>query len=125
VLPSSLRNKRKNRRGATAECSSPTANITSVGSVTVGQMVGAYIDVGTGETVNGKEDECENGSEKETKRKGGLREQVTKGLIWVEEGKRMMKGEKRALPGDEEHPEHLVKSELFPISPLDGLNCSV
>jgi hypothetical protein len=89
VLPSPLRNKRKNRRGATAECSSPTASTTSIGSATVGQMSGPYIDAGTGEIVNGKEDQGENGSEEERKRKGWAAwEKVTRGLIWVEEGKR-------------------------------------
>jgi len=125
VLPSPLRNKRKNRRGATAECNSPTASIASIGSATVGQMSGPYIDVGTGETVNGKEDQGESGNEEERKRKGGLRDKVSKGLIWVEEGKRMMKGENHALPGHDEHPGHLVKSGLFLISPLGGANYPV
>ncbi len=115
VLPSSLRNKRKNRRGATTECGSPHASTTSIGSATVGQMSGTYIDAGTGEIVNGKEDQGENGSEEESKKKGGKWEKVTRGMIWVEEGKRMMKGEDRFLAGLDEHPAHLVKSESFPI----------
>ena len=117
VLPSSLRNKRKNRRGATTEFGSPIAGITSIGSPTVGEMSGSYIDAGTGEIVNGKEDQGENGSEEESKKKGGPWRKVTKAMIWVEEGKRVMKGDNRALPGFDEHPEHLVKSESFPIRP--------
>lgn len=119
VLPSPLCNKRKNRRGATAKCSSPNASVTSIGSTTVGQMSGPYIDAGTGEAVNGKEDgeRGENGSEEESKKKGGPWEKVTRGMIWVEEGKKMMQGEKCAPPG---FNERFVKSELFPISPLDG-----
>ena len=116
VLPSTLLNKRKNRRGATTECGSPHASVTSIGSATVGQMSGTYIDAGTGEIVNGKEDQGENGSEEESKRKGGRWEKVARGMIWVAEGKRMMKGESRFLAGYDEHPAHLVKSESFAIS---------
>jgi len=118
VLPSSVRNRRKNRPGATAECSRPDASVTTIGSATAGQMSDPYVDAGTGEIVNGKEGQGENGSEEETRRKNGPREMVKKGMIWVEEGKRMMKGEKRAPPGYDEHP--VVKSEQFPVSPLDG-----
>ena len=120
VLPSSLRNKRKNRPGATTEFGSPNPGTTSIGSPTVGEMSGPYIDAGTGEIVNGKEDQGENGSEEESKMKGGPWGKVTRAMIWVEEGKRVMKGDSRALPGFDEHPEHLVKSELFSISALDG-----
>jgi hypothetical protein len=115
VLPSTLRSKRKNRRGATAECSSPNASTTSIGSTTVGQMSGPYIDAATGEIINGKEDHGENGSEEESKEKGGPREKVTRGMIWVEEGKKMIQGEKRAVTGFDER---LVKSESFPIPPF-------
>lgn len=115
VLPSPLRNKRKNRRGATVGCSSPSASTTSLASATVGQMSGPYIDAGTGEIVNGKEDQGENGSEEEGKRRSKLLEKVTKGLAWVEEGKRMMAGEKRAPLDYVDYPEHLVKGELVPI----------
>ena len=129
VLPAPIRNKKKNRRGAIVEGSGPTATIATIGSATVGQMSGPYIDAGTGEIVNGKEDQGENGSEEERKRTGGLLEKVTKGMIWFEEGKRMMKGETRTSfsgllaagthrPGYDEHPEHLVRSELLPISPV-------
>jgi len=120
VLPSPLRNKRKNRRGATVKCSSPT--LTSIGSGTVGQIGGPYIDAGSGEIINGKEDQGENGSEEETKKKGGLREKVSKGLIWVGEGKNMMEGQKLGLLSCDEQPEHRVKSEFFPMSPLGGPN---
>lgn len=120
LLPSSLRNKRKNRRGAMTECDSPHGSTTSIGSATVGQMSGTYIDVGTGEVVNGKEDQGEVGSEEESKKKGRRWGKVTRGMIWVEESKRMMKGEKRFLADFDEHPAHLVKSESFPISALDG-----
>ena len=113
VLPLSLRNKRKNRRGATAECSSPTVKITSISSATVGQIGGPYIDAGSGELINGKEDQRGNGGEEERKKKGGLREKVSRGLIWVEEGKNMMEVQKRALLGYNEHPEYPVKSECF------------
>ena len=120
VLPSSLRNKRKNRRGATTEFGSLNPGITSIGNPTVGEMSGPYIDAVTGEIVNGKEDQGENGSEEESNKKGGPWGKVTRAMIWVEEGKRVMKGENRVLPAFDEHPEHLVKSESLSIPALDG-----
>ena len=117
VLPSTLRSERKNRRGATVECHSANAGITPIGSTTVGQMSGPYIDAETGESINGNEDQGENGSGEESKMKDGPREKVTRGMIWVEEGKKMMQGEERPAPGFDER---LAKSESFPISSLDG-----
>lgn len=121
VLPSSLRNKRKNRRGADAECSGAAANITSIDSATIGQVGGPYIDAGSGEIVSVIEDQSENGGEEERKKKAGLREKVSRGLIWVGEGRNMMEIQKRVFPGYNEHPEHLVKSEFFLFRPLVAL----
>lgn len=110
VLPSSLRNKRKNRRGADAEC--------SVGSATVVQVGGPYIDAGSGEIVNDTEDHGVDGDEEAIKKRAGLREKVSRGLIWVGEGRNMLEVQKRAFPGYNEHPEHLVKSEFSLFRPL-------